>query len=103
MTQSGVLLPLTASGQERDKSDTHKITISNKLATRYQRRRCAGALTPHAEAVGLQIEDWNVLLRQFRRHFSVRLTERCGHPACVCARVRGRRRGSQNRAGRTFV
>ena len=40
MTQSGVLLPLTASGQERDKSDTHKITISNKLATRYQRRRC---------------------------------------------------------------
>jgi NAD(P)-dependent dehydrogenase (short-subunit alcohol dehydrogenase family) len=52
-----VLLPLTASGQERDKSDTHKITISNKLATRYQRRRCAGALTPHAEAVGQRIGD----------------------------------------------
>jgi hypothetical protein len=44
MTQSGVLLALTASGQERDKSDTHKITISNKLATRYRPL----AAIPHA-------------------------------------------------------
>jgi hypothetical protein len=40
-TQSGVLLPLTASGQEWDKSDTQTITISNKLSARYQRRRRA--------------------------------------------------------------
>ena len=39
--QSGVLLPLTASGQEWDKSDTQTITISNKLSARYQRRRRA--------------------------------------------------------------
>jgi hypothetical protein len=38
---SGVLLPLTASGQEWDKSDTQTITISNKLSARYQRRRRA--------------------------------------------------------------
>jgi hypothetical protein len=31
-----VLLPLTASGQEWDKSDTQTITISNKLSARYQ-------------------------------------------------------------------
>ena len=41
MTQSGVLLALTASGQEWDKSDTQTITISNKLSARYQRRRRA--------------------------------------------------------------
>jgi hypothetical protein len=40
-TQSGVLLPLTASGQEWDKSDTQTITIGNKLSARYQRRRRA--------------------------------------------------------------
>ena len=36
-----MLLPLTASGQEWDKSDTQTITISNKLSARYQRRRRA--------------------------------------------------------------
>jgi hypothetical protein len=29
------------SGQEWDKSDTQKMTISNKLSARYQRRCCA--------------------------------------------------------------
>ena len=36
-----MLLSLTASGQEWDKSDTQTITISNKLSARYQRRRRA--------------------------------------------------------------
>src|SRR4029079_7204622 len=39
--QSGVLLPLTASGQEEDTRDTPTITISSKLSARYQRRRRA--------------------------------------------------------------
>jgi hypothetical protein len=58
MTQSGVLLPLSASGQEWDKSD---ITISNKLSARYQRRRrtvdrCSLATPPRAQYDGKEYE-----------------------------------------------
>ena len=40
-THNGAPRPSTTSGQEWDESDTQKITISNKLSARYQRRRRA--------------------------------------------------------------
>ena len=56
-----MLLPLTASGQEWDKSDTQTITISNKLSARYQRRRrvvdrCSLATPPRAQYDGKEDE-----------------------------------------------
>jgi len=40
-THNGAPRPSTTSGQEWDQSDTDKMTISNKLSARYQRRRRA--------------------------------------------------------------